>query len=57
MTEQQRNQLRELIHAVEAIRRAAEGSYLPFEVAAAIERADLARLACYEIAWASPRSE
>jgi len=57
MNDAQRQSLKNLIHAVERIRREAEGKYLPFELSAAIESADQARTEVYEIAYSASKAE
>lgn len=51
MTIEERDNLRELLFAIESLRREAAGAYLPFEVCAAIERAEAARSKCYPLAY------
>jgi hypothetical protein len=49
MNEEQLQALSNLVYAVQSIRRACEGSYLPFEVSAAIERADQQQSECFSV--------
>lgn len=46
MTKEQLETMRNLLNAVQTIRREAEDHYLPFKVAAAIERADQLQAEC-----------